>query len=106
MFNNPGKALKIVGKTFFWLFVLAGTFCGIVLGAGVDEMYLLMIPAGIVSGFLIALPICAFGTLVENSEVIRANSEAVKADSGSIRSTVEQTADVCMDIHNSINRAP
>ncbi len=111
MFKNPGKILQVIGKIFFWLFVVGGTIIGLALGLGVDEVFLVFIPSGFVAGFLIALPICAFGTMVENSEKIKANTEELKSTLGSVRSaadsaasTLEQTADVCMDIYNSINK--
>lgn len=79
MFKNPGKALKTFGKVYFWTFVVVGTFFGIVAGANNAEGFVL-IPASLGAASLIALPIYAFGCLVENLEIIKTAIQRMEAN--------------------------
>lgn len=52
LFGNPGAKLHIIANIMFCLFVIAGTFIGIMY-AFIDDDVIIMLPIGIAGGFLI-----------------------------------------------------
>ena len=84
MFNNPGKQIQRLAKLLFWLsflvFIAAGLIARQMIAKGnLDASYIsfiLIVSVGFLISWLSNLFMCAFGALVENSEIIAKNTDA------------------------------
>lgn len=82
LFNNPGQKLKVVSMVWFWLIVVAAvilafTSCGLNRSDFYPIPFFGYLIGGCVGAYLTALPLYAFGELVENSTANAETNEEV-----------------------------
>ena len=82
MFNNPGRQIQIIAKFIFWILFLSLSVAGITLAGAFfrsSEYYFLIMTGVIVLAVLVAglltIYMYAIGTLIENVEMLRQNSD-------------------------------
>ena len=79
MFDNPGEKIKKVAMIFFVLTVIGGLIGGILsaVAAGSFWSFLLVLLSALASGYLGALGLYGFGTLIDSNEEIAENTRDI-----------------------------
>ena len=76
LFANPGKKLKIVAIILFLLLLVGGTILATIYAVDEEDIstFLTIFISALASSWLLALPLYAFGEVVENSAKIVQNT--------------------------------